>query len=141
MYLLENKNSEIYLDFSFLSLILLLLFGILVFVSTNNLFVIYLGIELQSLALYILCGSNRYSIKSVEASLKYYIYGSFSSLVLLLGISFIYLSLGTLNLYEINLLINSDFIYNKDVDIWLLNAGFIFILAGFFFKLAIAPFH
>src|SRR4051812_13916096 len=107
MYMLEDINSEIFLNFESLYLILLCIFGIIILVSSNNLFVLYLGVELQSLALYILCCLKRYSNKSVEAGLKYFIYGSYASLILLLGISFIYLIFGSLNFNDINLIINT----------------------------------
>jgi NADH-quinone oxidoreductase subunit N len=116
---------------------LLCILGIIIFVSCNNLFVLYLGIELQSLALYILCCLKRYSNKSVEAGLKYFIYGSYASLVLLLGISFLYLTFGTLNLNDINLLINT---LSSNDNIFL-HAGLVCILIGFLFKLAVSPFH
>jgi len=138
MYMLEDKDSEIFLNFEFLSLILLCVLGIIIFVSSNNLFVLYLGIELQSLALYILCCLKRYSNKSVEAGLKYFIYGSYASLVLLLGISFLYLTFGTLNLNDINLLINT---FSSNDDNIFLHVGLVCILIGFFFKLAVSPFH
>lgn len=139
MYLLEDKDSEIFLNFEFLSIVLLCMSGILIFLSSNNLFVMYLGIELQSLATYILCCWKRFSIKSVEAGLKYFIYGSFASLILLLGISLIFLFLGTLNFNELNELIHTA--KNTNDSLWLLHLGLIFILVGFFFKLAVAPFH
>jgi len=137
MVLLEDKNSEIFLNFELLMLILLCMFGILIIISSNNLFILYLGIELQSLSIYILCCLKRYSNKSLECGLKYFIFGSYASLILLLGISFIYLIFGTLNFNEINLLINT---FNYDNNL-LLHLGLICILLGFFFKLAIAPFH
>jgi NADH-quinone oxidoreductase subunit N len=135
--MLEDINSEIFLNFESLYLILLCIFGIIILVSSNNLFVLYLGIELQSLALYILCCLKRYSNKSVEAGLKYFIYGSYASLILLLGISLIYLIFGSLNFNDINLIINT-LNYNNNI---LLHVSLICILIGFFFKLAIAPFH
>lgn len=137
IYMLEDKDSEIFLNFELLSLILLCVLGIIIFISSNNLFVLYLGIELQSLALYILCCLKRYSNKSVEAGLKYFIFGSYASLVLLLGVSFLYLVFGTLNLNDLNLLISTT---NLNDNIFL-NVGLICILIGFFFKLAVCPFH
>lgn len=137
MFMLEDKNSEIFLNFELLILILLCMFGILIIISSNNLFVLYLGIELQSLSIYILCCLKRYSNKSLECGLKYFIFGSYASLILLWGISFIYLIFGTLNFNELNLLINT-FNYNNNL---LLHLGLICIIVGFFFKLAIAPFH
>lgn len=137
IYLLESKYSEIYLNFENFSLILLCLAGIFIFLHSNHLFVLYLGIELQSLSLYILCCLKQYSNKSLEAGLKYFIYGSFSSLILLFGISLIYFLFGCLGLNDVNLLI----ITLIDEDNPILHIGLICILSGFLFKLAVFPFH
>lgn len=137
MFTLQNKHSEIYLNFENFSLILLCLAGIFIFLNSNHLFVLYLGIELQSLSLYILCCLKQYSNKSLEAGLKYFIYGSFSSLILLFGISLIYFLFGCLNLNDVNLLIVT--LISEDNII--LHIGLICILIGFLFKLAVFPFH
>jgi len=129
MYLLEDKNSELVLSFETYLLILLCMSGLLIIMVSNNFFVLYLGIELQSLAIYILCCFKRFSNKSVEAGLKYFIYGSFASLLLLLGISYIYLLSGSLSFNDLNLLINLD---NIDNHI-LLHLSLICILIGLFF--------
>ena len=139
MFFLDNKKSEITLNYNNLSLIILCLIGILVFITSNNLFVLYLGIELQSLALYTLCCLKRYSNKSLEAGFKYFLYGSFSSVILLFGLSLIYGSLGSLNLKEVHLLIT---IINYDsINCMILQVGLLCLLVGFLFKLAIFPFH
>lgn len=139
MFLIDNKKSEINLNFDSLCLILLCVIGILLFLTTNNLFVLYLGIELQSLALYILCCLKRYSNKSLEAGFKYYLYGSFSSAILLFGISLLYGTLGCLELNDIYILINiANFEGNSYI---LLQLALICILIGFLFKLAVFPFH
>jgi NADH-quinone oxidoreductase subunit N len=137
MYIFEDCTSEMYLNFESLNIMLLCVFGLLILIISNHFIVLYLGLELQSLAIYILCCLKRYSNKSVEAGLKYFIYGSYASLVLLLGISYIYLIFGTLNYNDINLLINLWDINNSI----LLHLALICILIGFLFKLAIAPFH
>lgn len=78
--------------------------------STNNLFLLYLSIELQSLAFYILPALRRYSNFSIEASLKYYIYSSFVTAVFLMGLSYIYYFFGTLNLSELQILLLYHFV-------------------------------
>lgn len=70
----------------------------------NNLFYIYLGIEVQSLALYLLACTKKFSNLSVEAGLKYFIYGSFTSGLMLYGMSLIYGFTGTLNLSQLALI-------------------------------------
>jgi len=137
MYILEDYTSEMYLNFESLNMMLLCVLGLLILIISNHFIVLYLGLELQSLAIYILCCLKRHSNKSVEAGFKYFIYGSYASLVLLLGISYIYLIFGTLNYNDINLLINLWDINNSI----LLHLALICILIGFLFKLAIAPFH
>ena len=120
-------------------LVLLCTSGILVLMTSNHLFVLYLGFELQSLSLYILCSLKRYSNKSLEAGFKYYLYGSFSSALLLLGISFIYLVLGTLNFNDIYLTVSAmEFTGATKI---LLHMGLTFIFVSFLFKLAVFPFH
>ncbi len=139
MFLTDNKKSEIILNFDNLSLIMLCVIGIIIFLTTNNLFVIYLGIELQSLALYILCSLKKYSNKSLEAGFKYFLYGSFSSAILLFGISLLYGLLGCLQLNDIYMLINvTNFEGNSYI---LLQIALLCILIGFLFKLAVFPFH
>jgi NADH-quinone oxidoreductase subunit N len=139
MYLLDNKNNEIALNFDSLILILLCLMGIIIFITANNLFILYLGIELQSLALYILCSLKKYSNKSLEAGFKYYLYGSFSSAILLFAISLIYGLFGSLDLNDIYILINiSNFQGNLYI---ILQIALICLIIGFLFKLAVFPFH
>lgn len=139
MYVYSSKNDEVLLNFENMSIIFLCAFGILIFITSNHLFVMYLGIELQSLALYILCCLKRFSNKSLEAGFKYYLYGSFSSAILLFGISLLFCIFGTLNYNDVCFLINvTDFI---GINNMLLHFGLICILIGFLFKLAIFPFH
>lgn len=139
MYILDDKNSEISLNSQSLLLILLCTLGILIFMTNNHLFILYLGVELQSLALYILCCLKRYSNKSLEAGLKYFLFGSFSSCLLLFGITLVYGVLATLNLNDIYIIISAvNFEGTKNI---LLHVGLICIMVGFMFKLALFPFH
>jgi NADH-quinone oxidoreductase subunit N len=72
------------------------LLGIFILLKSNNLFTLYLSIEIQSIALYILISLRQSSVYTIEASLKYFIPSVFATLVLLFGISIIYATLGTL---------------------------------------------
>jgi NADH-quinone oxidoreductase subunit N len=112
--------------------------GMFLLISSNDLLIMYLSLELQSLALYILCSINRYSNLSIEAGLKYFILGSFSSAILLYGISLIYGFLGTTNYYEINIILYSELLFLNINSIYF-SLGC--ILVGILFKLAIFPFH
>lgn len=135
----KNVDKENYLYLELPIFILFSIVGMFFLISANNLFVLYLALELQSLALYILCSINRYSNLSIEAGLKYFIFGSFSSCILLFGISLIYGFTGTLDYYQLNIFLSSDF----PNDFMFLGILFSFccILVGLLFKLAIFPFH
>src|ERR1700678_1661637 len=112
----------------------------LIVLSSNDFFLLFLGLEVQSLVFYILAGLKRYSNISIEASLKYFIVGSFSSCVMLFGISILYGFLGTLNFFLIECFVISDvnlFLQDKFYLIF----GIFLILVGLLFKLAIFPFH
>jgi NADH-quinone oxidoreductase subunit N len=131
----ENKlqykiNIEIYL------IILISLFSMLILVEANNLFLIYMCMELQSIALYILSSIKPYSNKSIESGLKYFIYGSFISAIFLLGISLIYGLTGTLDLND--LILFNEISNNYYMAI---NFALICLLIVFLFKLALFPFN
>lgn len=106
--------------------------------SVADFFLFYLFIELQSLVLYTLTAMKKHSSFSVEAGLKYFILGSFSSGLLLFGISFFYGLTGFLNFYDFR------FFYLTAIGIdtfFGLQFALIFILAALMFKLSVAPFH
>ena len=108
----------------------------MVMISSNNLISMYLGIELQSLALYVLAAIKRDSLQSSESGVKYFILGALSSGILLYGCSLIYGFTGTTNFSEI---------YNSLLSIKSLNLGLIFglvfVLVGLAFKVSAVPFH
>ena len=87
--------------FEFAILIMLATLGMMMMVSANNLISLYLGIELQSLSLYVLASINRDSSRATEAGLKYFVLGALSSGMLLYGGSLIYGTAGSLNFAEI----------------------------------------
>ena len=117
-------------------LILFSCLGMMIMISSNNLISMYLGIELQSLALYVLAAIKRDSIQSSESGVKYFILGALSSGILLYGCSLIYGFTGTTNFSEI---------YNSLLSIKSLNLGLIFglvfVLVGLAFKVSAVPFH
>lgn len=110
-----------------------ILSGSIIIVLSNNLFTIYLGLELQTFPLFILISKNRLWIKSSEAGLKYFILGALSSGIFLLSCSLIFLKVGSLNLNYISNLLYFD---NKEL-IGLLSV----LLFPLFFKIGLAPFH
>ena len=113
-------------------LLILSVLGMMVMLSANDLMALYLGVELQSLALYILVALNR-SDKSLEAALKYFILGAVASGSMLYGISLVYGATGTTGF---------NFLNNVTGQIPLTaTIGIVLILIGFAFKVASAPFH
>ena len=123
----------------FFFLILLALVGILVLISSNNILSMYLGLELSSICLYILAAYSKYDIKSSEAGVKYFIIGALSSAILLYGLSIIYSFTNSTNFYEISKAIS--FSLENNENFLIINLGFVLILCGLFFKIAIVPFH
>ncbi|HEX4862138.1 MAG TPA: NADH-quinone oxidoreductase subunit NuoN, partial [Rhizomicrobium sp.] len=104
-------------------------------VSVNNFIALYMGLELQSLALYVLAAFNRQSVRSSEAGLKYFVLGSLSSGMMLYGISLIYGFTGTLDFQGI-----AHVVGQSGVSIGLI-FGLVFLLAGLAFKISAVPFH
>ena len=114
-------------------LILSSILGMIVMISSNDLIVFYVGLELQSLALYVLAAFNRDNVKSSEAGLKYFVLSALSSGLLLYGCSLIYGFSGTTNFDEISIIMNND---NYGLAF-----GIVFILVGLAFKISAVPFH
>ena len=114
-------------------LILSSVLGMMVMISSNDLIVFYMGLELQSLALYVLATFNRDQLKSSEAGLKYFVLSALSSGLLLYGCSLIYGFTGSTNFN----VIASQFNTNE----YALTFGIVFILVGLSFKISAVPFH
>jgi NADH-quinone oxidoreductase subunit N len=129
----------------FHTLLLFATVGMMLMAAGNDLVMIFLGLEILSIATYVMAGFRRSDVRSNESSLKYFILGSFSSAFLLFGIALVYgatakeipggITAGTTNLSIIAERIN-DSLYPP-----LLFAGAALLLIGFAFKVALAPFH
>jgi proton-translocating NADH-quinone oxidoreductase chain N len=128
------------LFFEFVFLYILSCLGMLLLIMSYDFIIVYLSIELQSLCFYILIAIQRKRNKAVEAGLKYFILGSFSSTVFLLGIGFIYGATGVTNFKDLALLLNFGLNFFLPSDFFFF-FGLLLICIGFFFKLSIAPFH
>ncbi|WP_075520400.1 NADH-quinone oxidoreductase subunit NuoN [Candidatus Pelagibacter communis] len=113
-------------------LILCSLLGMLVMISSNDLIVFYIGLELQSLALYVLASFNRDNILSSESGLKYFVLSALSSGLLLYGCSLIYGFSNSTNFNEISQ--NFNFEYGVIF-------GMVFVIVGLAFKISAVPFH
>ena len=105
----------------------------MVMISSNDLIVFYMGLELQSLALYVLATYNRDQLKSSEAGLKYFVLSALSSGLLLYGCSLVYGFSGSTNFDIISNQLNSEE--------YVLTFGIVFILVGLAFKISAVPFH
>ena len=114
-------------------LILSSVLGMMVMISSNDLIVFYMGLELQSLALYVLATFNRDQLKSSEAGLKYFVLSALSSGLLLYGCSLIYGFTGSTNFNLIASQLNSNE--------YAITFGIVFILVGLAFKISAVPFH
>lgn len=123
------------LKFEFPVLVLLSTLGMLLLASANNLISLYLALELQSLALYVLASFRRDSVLSSESGLKYFVLGALSSGLLLYGCSLVYGFTGTVSFEGI-----ASVLQATDRSVGLI-FGMVFVLAGVAFKLSAVPFH
>ena len=128
-YIQLNKINKI----EYPILILCSILGMMVMISSNDLIVFYMGLELQSLALYVLASFNRENILSTESGLKYFVLSALSSGLLLYGCSLVYGFTESTNFDQI-LLSSSQTNYG-------LTFGIVFILVGLAFKISAVPFH
>lgn len=125
-----DRHGEYY------ALIFGMILGMMFMISSADLILIYLSIELVSLASYVLAGFTKQSLRNSEASLKYIIYGGVASGIMLFGISILYGIMGTTNLYAINTILQ-----NGAFQPLALIISCILIFTGFGFKISVAPFH
>ncbi len=119
----------------FISIKIFLLTGAVAMVSFGNLSMFFLGIEILSIALYVLAASNRLSLKSNEAGMKYFLMGAFASGFILFGIALIYGATGSFDMATI-----TEAGSSADVEDWFY-IGAILLSIGMLFKVAAAPFH
>jgi NADH-quinone oxidoreductase subunit N len=119
--------------FEYSILVLLSTLGMMVLISAGDLIALYLGLELMSLALYVVAASNRDNAKSTEAGLKYFVLGALSSGMLLYGASLIYGFTGTVSFAGIAAAAKTGSIG--------IVFGIVFLLAGLCFKVSAVPFH
>ena len=115
------------------------LIGALVLVSAQDIITAYISIEIQSLCLYLLAAFNKDSVFSTEAGIKYFILGALASCFIVFGFSFIYMTNGSIFLGDFFSF--SFFSLSENFPWYSTCLGMSFIIAGFLFKLALAPFH
>ena len=121
--------------FEYPVLVLLATLGMLVMVSANDLMSLYVGLELQSLALYVVAAMKRDDARATEAGLKYFVLGALSSGMLLYGASLVYGFTGTT---ELSAIVKAIALDTRSVG---LIFGMVFLLAGIAFKISAVPFH
>jgi NADH-quinone oxidoreductase subunit N len=119
----------------FVSIKVFLLAGAVAMVSFGNLAMFFLGIEILSVALYILAASRRLDLRSNEAGMKYFLMGSFASGIILFGITLIYGATGSFDISVIY-----QFIHSTTYPMWYF-IGVAMLLIGMLFKIAAVPFH
>ncbi len=130
-----NARSEHLDRFEYPVLLLLATLGILLMISANDMISLYMSLELQSLALYVIAAINRDSLRSTEAGLKYFVLGALSSGMLLYGMSLVYGFTGNTGFDEIAKVLAGE-IRSLGVVI-----GLVFVLTGLCFKISAVPFH
>ncbi len=121
--------------FEYPILIALATVGMMMMVSAGDLMALYMGLELQSLALYVIAAFRRDSLKSTEAGLKYFVLGALSSGMLLYGASFVYGYTGTTNFAGI-----ASTLKEGGLELGMI-FGLVFLCVGMAFKISAAPFH
>ncbi|NNV54806.1 NADH-quinone oxidoreductase subunit N [Limnovirga soli] len=132
----EIENAGMHVA-EYFTLILFVLCGVTLLSAYNNLLTLFLGIEIMSIPLYILTGSDKRNMKSNEAALKYFLMGSFSTGLMLMGIALTYGGTGTFSLEVVR---NAPNMY-KGLVSFLEILGLLFLLVSMAFKVSAAPFH
>ncbi len=131
---LDYNRRENIARFEYPILVLFAVLGMIVMISANDLMTLYIGFELQSLALYITAAIARDSLRSTEAGLKYFVLGALASGLLIYGISLVYGFAGTTNFVALANILSSGAGYGTVI-------GIVFVLVGLAFKISAAPFH
>lgn len=129
-------NEEKHLS-DFLAIYIFAATGGIVMVGAHHLLMTFVGIEILSISLYILAGSNRTLITSNEAGMKYFLMGAFASGILLFGMVLLYGVSGSLHYHTL-----SSVLFNHSyTNVGFVYTGFILVLIGFLFKISAVPFH
>lgn len=136
-YVLENNESLA----EFFSILMFALVGATMMVGYENLIMLFVGIEILSISMYVLAGSDKKNLKSNEAGLKYFLMGSFATGIFLFGIVLIYGATGSFDLATIASKTNELTSGTDPLTSPLLAMGLLFTLIGISFKVSAAPFH
>jgi len=131
---IDFVKKEHFASFEYPVLLLLSTLGMMLMVSANDLIALYLGLELSSLALYVIASIQRDNLKSTEAGLKYFVLGALSSGMLLYGASLLYGFAGTVSFVGIATAVHG----HASIGVVF---GLVFLIAGLAFKISAVPFH
>ncbi len=119
------------------AIMLFSLAGAIMMCTFDNLIMLFIGLEVLSVSMYVLTGSDKRNFKSNEAALKYFLMGAFATGILLFGIALIYGATGSFNIYTIGNELLTKGIYMGTMN----KVGISFLLIGLLFKVSVAPFH
>jgi NADH-quinone oxidoreductase subunit N len=134
---LSYVEREAIIRGEYYSLLLFGVLGMMIMVSSNHFITIFIGLEVMSIAVYVLCGLLSGNSRSAEASLKYFLLGAFATAFLLYGMALVYATTGNLDIRAIaNHIVAGDFILTPMFMI-----GIALLVVGFGFKTAAVPFH
>ncbi|MCF2495733.1 MULTISPECIES: NADH-quinone oxidoreductase subunit N [Dyadobacter] len=131
----ENPDSE---PAEYFGLMLFSLVGALMMIGFEHMIMLFIGVEILSVAMYILTGSNKRNLRSNEAALKYFLMGAFATGFMLFGMTLIYGATGSFKLSHIHGFASN---IQADAQPYILYAGLLLLLIGMLFKVSAAPFH
>lgn len=131
----DDNDSE---PAEYYALMLLSLVGALMMIGFEHLIMLFLGVEILSVAMYVLTGSNKRNLRSNEAALKYFLMGAFATGFMLFGMALLYAATGTFNIVQIKSFILTA---HAATPSFILYGGLLLLLIGMLFKVSAAPFH
>lgn len=131
----DNSEAE---PAEYYALMLFSLVGAIMMVGFEHLIMLFLGVEILSVAMYVLTGSNKRNLRSNEAALKYFLMGAFATGIMLFGMTLLYGATGSFKLNEIQAFVSTT---QQAAPSYILYAGLLLLLIGMLFKVSAAPFH
>ncbi|WP_159468498.1 NADH-quinone oxidoreductase subunit N [Dyadobacter sp. 3J3] len=131
----DNAEAE---PAEYYALMLFSLVGAIMMVGFEHLIMLFLGVEILSVAMYVLTGSNKRNLRSNEAALKYFLMGAFATGIMLFGMTLLYGATGSFKLNEIQAFVSTT---QQAAPSYILYAGLLLLLIGMLFKVSAAPFH
>ncbi|TDE10040.1 NADH-quinone oxidoreductase subunit N [Dyadobacter psychrotolerans] len=131
----DNADSE---PAEYYGLMLFSLVGAIMMIGFEHLIMLFLGVEILSVAMYVLTGSNKRNLRSNEAALKYFLMGAFATGFMLFGMALLYGATGSFDLSHIQSFVTTT---HAGAPSYILYAGLLLLLIGMLFKVSAAPFH